>query len=101
MKIDPPLLPPPGFEPDGTAPRKPDRQSDAADALQPGSDIRIKLSPTLQGIEKTLTSNDINASRVEAIKQALASGQYQISTERIATGLISTALQTMSEGNKK
>lgn len=98
MKIDPSLLPQTSLETDAAASRKPPQKSDIADSLQAGSDIQVKLSPTLQGIEKTLAATDINTSRVEAIKQALASGQYQINPERIATGLISTTLQTLAEG---
>ena len=98
MKIDPSLLTQAGLEPDSTVQRKPRQQADKADILPAGSDIQIRLSPTLQGIEKTLAATDVNASRVEAIKQALASGQYQISSERIATGLISSTLQTLAEG---
>lgn len=97
MKIDPSLLTQAGLEPDSTASRKP-RQQGATDILPAGGDIRIKLSPALQGIEKTLAATDINSSRVDAIKQALASGQYQISSERIANGLISSTLQTLAEG---
>jgi negative regulator of flagellin synthesis FlgM len=98
MKIDPSLLTQAGLEPDSTASRKPRQQGDKAEILPTGGDIQIKLSPTLQGIEKTLAANDVNTSRVEAIKQALASGQYQISSERIASGLISSTLQTLAEG---
>lgn len=98
MKIDPSLLTQTGLEPDNNATRKPRQQGDKADVLPTGGDIQIKLSPTLQGIEKTLAATDVNTSRVEAIKQALASGQYQISSERIANGLISSTLQTLAEG---
>jgi flagellar biosynthesis anti-sigma factor FlgM len=46
-----------------------------------------------------LASSDINTSRIEAIKHALATGQYQISTERIAAGLINSARQALAEGD--
>lgn len=98
MKIDPSLLTQAGLESDGPASRKPRQQGDKADFLPAGGDIQIKLSPTLQGIEKTLAATDVNTSRVDAIRQALASGQYQISSERIANGLISSTLQTLAEG---
>ena len=97
MKIDPSLLTQAGLESDSTSTRKPRQQGDA-DILPASSDIQIKLSSTLQGIEKTLAASEVNASRVEAIKQALASGQYQISSERIASGLINSTLQTLAEG---
>lgn len=100
MKIDPSLLTQAGLEPDNTAARKPRQQGDRADILPTGSDIEIRLSPTLQGIEKSLASLDINQSRVDAIKQALASGQYQISSDRIANGLISMSMQNLVEGGK-
>jgi negative regulator of flagellin synthesis FlgM len=99
MKIDPTLLPQTGVETDGAVPRKPKQQNDMADAPPTGSDILIKLSPTLQSIERTLASSDINTSRIEAIKHALATGQYQISTERIAAGLINSARQALAEGD--
>jgi len=98
MKIDPSLLTQAGLEPDNNATRKQRQLGDKADISPAGGDIQIKLSPTLQGIEKTLAATDVNTSRVEAIKQALASGQYQISSERIANGLISSTLQTLAEG---
>ncbi len=97
MKIDPSLPAQAGLDPDSTSTRKP-RQQGGTDIVPAGSDIQIKLSPTLQGIEKTLAATDVNTSRVEAIKQALASGQYQISSERIASGLINSTLQTLAEG---
>jgi negative regulator of flagellin synthesis FlgM len=100
MKIDPSLLTQAGLEPDTSSTRKPKQNDPLAPASQAGSDIQIKLSPTLQGIEKTLASLDINQSRVDAIKQALASGQYQISSERIANGLISTSMQNLVDGDK-
>ncbi|NWG39697.1 MAG: flagellar biosynthesis anti-sigma factor FlgM [Hydrogenophilaceae bacterium] len=100
MKIDPSLLTQVGLEPDTGSTRKPRQNDPLAPARQAGGDIQIKLSPTLQGIEKTLASLDINQSRVDAIKQALASGQYQISPERIANGLISTSMQHLVNGDK-
>jgi flagellar biosynthesis anti-sigma factor FlgM len=99
MKIDPPRIPQAGVETDGAVPRKPNGPNDTTGAPQAGSDILIKLSPTLQSIERTLASSDINTSRVDAIKQALATGQYQISTERIAAALINSARQTLEEGD--
>jgi len=100
MKIDPSLLTQVGLEPDTSSARKPGQNDPLAPASQASSDIHIKLSPTLQGIEKTLASLDINQSRVDAIMQALASGQYQISSKRIANGLISTSLQHLVDGGK-
>lgn len=98
MKIDPSLLTQTGLEPDSIASRKLRQSGDSKNSLQTGSDIQIKLSPTLHGIEQTLAATDIHTSRIEAIKQALASGQYQISSERIASSLITSTLQTLSEG---
>lgn len=100
MKIDPSLLTQSGLEPDPGSARKTRPQDTAADVQQTGSDIEIRLSPTLQGIERSLASLDINQSRVDAIKQAVASGQYQISSERIANGLISMSMQNLVEGEK-
>lgn len=98
MKIDPSLLPQAGLEAESTAKRKSKQQNDITGTMPGGSDIQVKLSPALQGIEKTLASMDINHSRIAAIKQALASGEYQINPERIANGLINNTLQSLVEG---
>lgn len=99
MKIDPPLLPQTGVETDAAVARKPRQHDDIADAPPTGADFLVKRSPTLQSIERTLAASDVNASRIEAIKHALATGQYQISTERIAAGLIDSTRQTLAEGD--
>ncbi len=98
MKIDASLLPQSNIAPDGGPSRQPGAARTSADTRETGGDIRVIRSGTLDGIEKGLAAGTVNAARVEAIRQALASGQYQIDTERIASGLISSALQNLSKG---
>jgi flagellar biosynthesis anti-sigma factor FlgM len=99
MKIDPSQLTQAGLGADGPAAPGARRPGDPADVPAAGADIQIKRSPTLRDIEQTLAAHEVNTARVEAIKAALARGDYQISPERIASGLIHTSLQTLVEGD--
>lgn len=98
MKIDPSHLAQTGLEPERAAtsrPRQPDEKTGPTPAV---TDVELKRSPVLRDIEQTLATQEVDRARVEAIKAALARGDYVISPERIASGLIHTALQTLAEG---
>lgn len=51
----------------------------------------VKLSAQYQALEtKVADSESFNAQKVEEIKAAIASGQFQINPEKVAAGLIDT-----------
>lgn len=59
------------------------------------------LSSKLQAIEATLaTSPAVNSERVAEIKQAIAEGRFQINSERIADGLLSSVRQMLAKQPK-
>jgi len=68
---------------------------DAADGQSPGpSGGDVEITPTarrLAELERSLQGQPaVDSARVEAARQALASGSYRLDPERIAAGLLQT-----------
>lgn len=82
-----------GINGDKTDP-KAGKKPDAAPAANAGSADSVTLSPMsaqLKSLEaKVGVDNVYDAEKVEAIKLAISSGQFQIHPEKIADGLIDT-----------
>ncbi len=59
--------------------------------VESAGDDRLQLSSELQDIAKTLAGGEVfDAARVEQIKQAIANGQFQVNTDKVADRLIET-----------
>jgi negative regulator of flagellin synthesis FlgM len=57
----------------------------------------VKLSSQYQALESKVAEGDsFNAQKVEEIKAAIASGQFQINPEKVAAGLIDTVQSLLS-----
>lgn len=57
----------------------------------------VKLSSQYQALESKVADNEsFNAQKVEQIKAAIASGQFQINPEKIANGLLDTVKGLLS-----
>lgn len=57
----------------------------------------VKLSSQYQALESKVAAGDsFNAQKVEEIKAAIASGQFQINPEKVAAGLIDTVQSLLS-----
>lgn len=98
MKIDPSHLAQTGLEIERAGVSHPRQPRDSTGAVSAINDVELKRSPALRDIEQTLATQEVDRARVEAIKAALARGDYSISPERIASGLIQSTLQTFTEG---
>jgi negative regulator of flagellin synthesis FlgM len=57
----------------------------------------VKLSSQYQALEIKVADNEsFNAQKVEAIKTAIANGEFQINPEKVAAGLIDTVQNLLS-----
>lgn len=57
----------------------------------------VKLSSQYQALESKVADNEsFNAQKVEEIKAAIASGQFQINPEKVASGLIDAVQNLLS-----
>lgn len=79
------------------------RKTDTSSAGQSSASGKVTLSEMsakLQSLEaKVAAENVYDAEKVEAIKQAISNGQFTVSAEKVADGLINTVkdmLQTRS-----
>jgi negative regulator of flagellin synthesis FlgM len=59
--------------------------------------VTVTLSSTSQAMSAAGNSSDVfNASKVEAMKQAIASGTFQVNAEAIADKMLSNAAEMLS-----
>lgn len=99
VKIDDPLKKPSGL---GTvAPQvKPGRTADKSGVEKTRSD-NVTLSSAGQALAgQSSTSGAFDARKVEEIKAAIASGQFQVNAERIADGLIDSVKDLISSRHR-
>jgi negative regulator of flagellin synthesis FlgM len=68
-----------------------------AAAAKPQAGVTVTLSPTSQAMSAGGSSSDVfNAEKVEAMKQAIASGSFQVNPEAIADKMLSNAAEMLS-----
>lgn len=81
-----------------TTRRKPD--SDATSAGNAASSSSVAINPLASQInsvsQQMATEPSFDVSKVEAIKSAIASGNFQINPDNIADGLISSTKQLLA-----
>lgn len=95
MKIDDPLKKSTGLGVNTTAAR-PSKTVKNTEATKAASD-NVTLSSTGQALAGQVASNGaFDAQKVEEIKAAIASGQFQVNAERIADGLIDSVKDLIS-----
>ncbi len=76
----------------GTATAPAGNKSSSGDSVQLTS-----LSSQLQSLEKNLGDvSAVDSSRVEAIKQAISEGRFQVNAEAVANSLIKTAKEFLA-----
>ena len=98
MKIDSPVTPlggrPVGPGRDGTKPSA----ANTRPASGQGSEVALSpLSTRLQEIETTSSAGAVvDSDRVNALREAIAAGNFKIDTSRIADGLINSVRQMLS-----
>lgn len=64
---------------------------------QASAGVTVTLSPTSQAMSGGGSSSDVfNADKVEAMKQAIASGTFQVNAEAIADKMLSNAAEMLS-----
>ncbi|MDP2261850.1 MAG: flagellar biosynthesis anti-sigma factor FlgM [Hydrogenophaga sp.] len=69
----------------------------AAAKPQAAAGVTVTLSPTSQAMASGGSSSDVfNAEKVEAMKQAIASGTFQVNAEAIADKMLSNAAEMLS-----
>ncbi len=70
----------------------------AANKSSSGDSVQLtSLSSQLQTLEKNLADvSTVDSSRVEAIKQAISEGRFQVDAEAVATNLIKTAKEFLA-----
>ena len=60
------------------------------------------LSAQLQTLEAKVSANEVfDAEKVDAIKTAIANGQFKVDSEKIADGLIATVKDLLSAKNPR
>lgn len=63
----------------------------AAPASVPVATDSVRLSPQLQSLEGKIASASVfDTKKVEKIKLAIADGQFQVNSEKVADGLLET-----------
>lgn len=79
-------------------PAKYKAESDTASGDAPSANVAINpLASQINTVAKSMaTEPSFDISKVEAIKQAIASGDFQINPENIADGLINSTKQLLS-----
>lgn len=65
----------------------------AAPAAAPGGSAQVALSATSAALQSS--SGDVNLERVQALRDAIRSGQLQIDAGRIADGLIDSTRELL------
>ena len=80
-------------------PRAPKRDAGAAEAKTQAAGENVAINPLasrMQAAEKAAQSEPaFDAAKVDAIRTAIASGQYQVKPEAIADSLISSARELL------
>lgn len=68
------------------------RNAEKANSAQvPASTDSVRLSPQLQSLEGKIASSSVfDSKKVEKIKLAIADGQFQVNSEKVADGLLET-----------
>ena len=77
----------PAATPVGAAQTGANRAADKAGAVAAGSD-NVRLSSQAKALSSTTTGGVFDTKKVEEIKAAIASGQFQVDAAKIADGLI-------------
>jgi len=68
-----------------------------AAAAKPQAGVTVTLSSTTQAMSAGGSSSDVfNAEKVEAMKQSIASGSFQVNPEAIADKMLSNAAEMLS-----
>ncbi|MBI3228625.1 MAG: flagellar biosynthesis anti-sigma factor FlgM [Burkholderiales bacterium] len=63
----------------------------ASTASVPAATDSVRLSPQLQSLEGKIASSSVfDSKKVEKIKLAIADGQFQVNSEKVADGLLET-----------
>ncbi len=67
--------------------------------LQSGADSIASTSPTLQALQSTIAgTGTFNTQKVEAIKQAIAGGQFSVDASKVANELITSVRGLLAGG---
>lgn len=73
----------------------------AAATATPAQTDSVRLSSQAQGASATGKANEVfDAKKVERIKMAIADGQFQVNSERIADGLLDTVRDLLHSRNR-
>lgn len=78
----------------GTPPKAVKREPEAARQAQV-RDESVEINPLSSRIQSLQGEPSFDAAKVEAIKQAIASGEFKINADAIADGLIRTAKELL------
>lgn len=63
----------------------------------PTSGVQVTLSSTTQALSSSSNGNDVfNADKVEAMKQAIANGTFQVNAEAIADKMLANAAEMLN-----
>ncbi len=74
----------------------------AAGAGAPSSGGIASTSPQLQALQAHIASSgSFNVQKVEAIKQAITSGQFKVNTEKVASELITSVRGLLQSGGSQ
>ena len=68
----------------------------AAAASQPQAGVTVTLSSSAQSLSGSSGSDVFNSEKVEAMKQAIADGSFQVNAEAIADKMLSNAAEMLS-----
>lgn len=73
----------------------------AAATAAPAQTDSVRLSSQAQGASGASAANQVfDAKKVERIKMAIADGQFQVNSERIADGLLDTVRDLLHSRNR-
>ncbi|MFL6676022.1 MAG: flagellar biosynthesis anti-sigma factor FlgM [Massilia sp.] len=92
MKINDTLRSNPGLQPAGTAAGNAKAADTAAATAVPTATDSVRLSSQGQAMASAVsgTGPTFDTKKVERIKAAIADGQFQVSSEKVADGLLET-----------
>lgn len=91
MKINDTLKSTPGL-PVANTPAPAAKSADKAGMAAPASSDSVRLSSQGQALASAVGSNNavFDSKKVERIKSAIADGQFQVNSEKVADGLLET-----------